>query len=1007
MSRADSLYKKGLNYYNNKDYENAFLNLSPAAELGNIDACHLLGYCYHYGLGIKENIPKAIEWYEKAAGKGASASINNLGVIYRDGIGVARNYAKAFDYFTRAYKAGSVNAGMNLGDFYKYGYGGIKVDNKKALECYLDAANKGLAIAQRKVGICYIDGTGVEKNYLKAVEWYTKAANQNDHYAQFNLGSCYWNGNGVVRDYKKAVEWYLKAAENGNADAMLQIGVAYQNGTGVAKDCKKAVEWYQKAGRQNSALAFYNMGLVYENELKDYDKAYEAYTSAANLGNSDAMFKAGYFNHNVYGRSANYAKAAEWYEKAAEKNNADAVNNLGILYYFGQYYQQNYSKAAEMYRKGVDLGSANSMRRLGECYEFGHGVEKNIFKARDLYSRALNAGDESAKTNFTRVTREIVNDGKKDTPPANNPYVNNTFRGNNTNNNKPEVKPEPKKEEKKQTNENPSYMDELNSLIGLQSVKDNVQSTINLVKIQKLREEMGMKVMPTSKHLVFTGNPGTGKTTVARIIAGLYKEIGVLSKGHLVEVDRSDLVASYIGQTAPKTLEKIKEAYGGVLFIDEAYTLAKADGKDFGQEAIDTLLKQMEDHRDDLIVIVAGYTNEMKKFVSSNPGLQSRFNTYIEFPDYNKDELIKIFESLCTKYSIILTENARSAAAEYLTELEKNKGENFGNARDVRNFFEKVMMLQSTRIAKEKNLSPMSVKTVVGADIPPYSTEEKTEGPTAMDELKSLIGIESVKEEVKNIVGLVKMQKMREEKGFKTVATSRHMVFTGNPGTGKTTVARIMGKLYKEAGVLPKGHVVEVSRGDLVGEYIGQTAPKTLEKVKEAYGGILFIDEAYTLSKGDGKDFGQEAIDTILKEMEDHRDSLIVIVAGYSENMQRFISSNPGLESRFNKYINFPDYNATELLAIFYGMCEKYSFSLTNEALKKAKEYLENMVEDKDANFGNARDVRNFFEKVLEKQAVRVSFMGNISEKDMLTIEKEDIITYIPKDPRKTNKIGF
>ena len=268
--------------------------------------------------------------------------------------------------------------------------------------------------------------------------------------------------------------------------------------------------------------------------------------------------------------------------------------------------------------------------------------------------------------------------------------------------------------------------------------------------------------------------------------------------------------------------------------------------------------------------------------------------------------------------------------------------------------------------------------------------------------------MESGKQEVQSTVGLVKMQKMREEMGLKTVSTSRHMVFTGNPGTGKTTVARIMGQLYNEAGVLPKGHVVEVSRGDLVGEYIGHTAVKTQNKIKEAYGGILFIDEAYTLSKNDnGKDFGQEAIDTLLKEMEDHRDNLIVIVAGYSEIKASLISSNPGLETRFNKYIDFPDYNASELYEIFISMCNKYSFELTEGAKKAAENYLVILAENKGANFGNARDVRNFFEKILEKQAVRVGFMRNISQQDMLTITEADIIDYVPPKKSSGIKIGF
>lgn len=245
----------------------------------------------------------------------------------------------------------------------------------------------------------------------------------------------------------------------------------------------------------------------------------------------------------------------------------------------------------------------------------------------------------------------------------------------------------------------PNPMDELNALIGLTELKDDVKELINLVKIQKMRQEKGLKVVPVSLHLVFTGNPGTGKTTIARILASLYKEIGVLSKGQLVEVDRSALVAGYVGQTAIKTQEKVQEAMGGVLFIDEAYTLATESGNDFGQEAIDTILKAMEDHRDDLVVIVAGYPDLMKNFINSNPGLKSRFNKYIYFPDYNVQELTAIFRSLCEKYDYKLDEEAEKLVEERIQKLECEKDENFANARSVRNLFENIITNQATRVA--------------------------------------------------------------------------------------------------------------------------------------------------------------------------------------------------------------------------------------------------------------------------------------------------------------------
>lgn len=244
-------------------------------------------------------------------------------------------------------------------------------------------------------------------------------------------------------------------------------------------------------------------------------------------------------------------------------------------------------------------------------------------------------------------------------------------------------------------------MEDLNELIGLTGIKHDVRELYDFTKIQKLRKDAGMKTVPVSMHLVFTGNPGTGKTTVARILARLYKQIGVLSTGQLVECDRSGLVAGYVGQTAVKTQKKIEEAMGGVLFIDEAYSLARSadQGTDFGQEAIDTILKAMEDHRDEFVVIVAGYTKPMETFIHSNPGLQSRFNKFIEFPDYTVDELLAIFDLNCRKYEYVPDPEAREQVKTLLMLRKAQMPENFANAREVRNLFETIITNQARRIA--------------------------------------------------------------------------------------------------------------------------------------------------------------------------------------------------------------------------------------------------------------------------------------------------------------------
>lgn len=259
------------------------------------------------------------------------------------------------------------------------------------------------------------------------------------------------------------------------------------------------------------------------------------------------------------------------------------------------------------------------------------------------------------------------------------------------------------------------YVNELNSLIGLMNVKKELNSLINFVKLQQIRKKKGLKMPTISLHMVYTGNPGTGKTTVARLISKILYELGYLSKGHIIETNRAGLVAGYLGQTAIKTEDMVKQALGGVLFIDEAYTLASDD--EYGQEAIDTLLKLMEDYRDNLVVIVAGYPDLMKKFIDSNPGLASRFNRYILFEDYSCEELIEIFGYICTNSSYCIDKDGKECLVQYIKEMLEKKDDSFGNARTIRNLFEKSITFHANRVMAMNSYNDGELSTIMKADI--------------------------------------------------------------------------------------------------------------------------------------------------------------------------------------------------------------------------------------------------------------------------------------------------
>ncbi|MBR1597934.1 MAG: AAA family ATPase [Lachnospiraceae bacterium] len=566
------------------------------------------------------------------------------------------------------------------------------------------------------------------------------------------------------------------------------------------------------------------------------------------------------------------------------------------------------------------------------------------------------------------------------------------------------------------TDEISSY-DKLQNLIGLNKVKEQIDCVLASYMVDNQRRKYeGKDFESGALHMIFAGNPGTAKTTVARLFAGIAKERGIIESGVFVEIGGMDL-----NHMHPIIMRNVfDEAKGGVLFVDEAYALCNPT-------PVATFIQEMENHRDEVIVIMAGYNERMETFLKANEGLKSRIPHWIDFPDYNADELTEIF-LLMTKERNFTVKDDAIQEAKYIF---KKAGciENFGNGRYVRNLMDKAVLNQASRLVGKYNdasdIKKSALFTLIKEDItaleetPDNSDKSKAEkrikeerkAGDAAKELDNMIGLKSVKDIIHKAVANARLNKICMDKGIRREKTSMHMIFTGNPGTAKTTVARLFAEIMKDEKILDLGKFVEVGRADLIGSHVGETAPMVKEKFKEAQGGVLFIDEAYSLVECQKNSFGDEAISTIVQEMENQRDKVVVIFAGYPEPMKEFLDRNPGMKSRIAFQVNFDDYSKEELCDITKLMLSKKNYTLEKKAMKKIENILDKVIGRED--FGNGRFVRKMIEKAELNLAERLMSLPEeeISEKLVTTLEVCDIPGYddlnLSENDRKSVPFGF
>ena len=790
---------------------------------------------------------------------------------------------------------------------------------------------------------------------IEAAAWFRRAAEAGNVTGALNLAISLSAGRGVTQDKVEALRWYKVAAEKGDADALNRVGVYHNEGWGgLAKDAAEAASWCRRAAEAGNVSGALNLAtLLFDGRGVPEDKveALRWYKVAAEKGNASALNKVGGYHHEGWGGLAkDAAEASGWYRRAIEAGSEMAECSLGtILVNGGHNLEPDTETASYWLRRAAERGDGTAMAFLAHLHENGlPGVAASKAEAKRLFKQAADSGVLWAKQRW-----EALNVG----PPSSEKVPPATIRYD-------------------------RRFEELDALRGLAPVKQRLRQLAQTMDITRRRLALGYRSPMPTGHMLFLGNPGTGKTTVARITGRIMASIGALPQGHVVEVDRAKLVQVYIGETEKRTTEYIQDAMGGILFVDEAYTLVPEDSpRDHGPRALDTILTAMEDYRGKFIVIFAGYEREMKRVLDYNPGLPERVPTHLIFPDYGPEDLLQIgLDQIRGAQGF----GYEAGVAEKLRALIEDRfvppPANFANARSVRNLVEEIVQRHASR-------SGARLDQIGVADIPAPRLRAIKRDP--LDELKGMIGLAEAKRQVTRWTAQIVMARRRQQPGAVFDARASHMVFTGAPGTGKTVVAGLIARILVNNGMLTHDKILSVTRTDLVGQFLGQTAPRVEKAFQAAEGGVLFIDEAYALTRDPKDTFGQEAIDTLVPLLENMRGKVLVILAGYPADMDNFFQANAGLSSRFpeSSRVHFEDYTPPELLLIYEKFCFDRGFHLSPDARRKVEACL--AIRAASLDFGNARGVRNLVDETLVNLDVRLSQLADAA--DLFKVEAQDV----------------